>query len=481
MQSSPITGHFGLLAMQPLSPETPTDLSNHSNSTALNSSALPLPLSDAIISTSTPSKTPSARFPALQHVPNPPDLAAWRQRLFDVTGTIRLTAAQFATYFPHVDNIYSHRSTQRYKRKPFVSHYWDCRLKGRPPGTPKSDDPGKRKRKRTARERDLCDVKIKITEYFPGAFMTAAAAAAVATAESGAPADMGIDGGDNPADDELSGHMLTDLDMGAQQQQQQQQALNSGTTASASAASHSAMDNAHVDSAMGPPSGGLLMDWTGLPGERYYTIQRVNGNGGNGKSDGVPGAHKHTLEESDRVKKNSVLRREADLEKERRKVMVSLGWGLNSFLLPFCFSLFAFGVAFAFAFSFAIAPAFATPWENRRGRISERSCYLKLFEGLYMRDSSEDYSKDHSEDAKFLLENFYGRISSKARLCSESSARRLSLSFFYPKGPTTRLLSKRSLISGDPFLIWFPSLILWAPLILDFSCCISHSTDTLWK
>ena len=76
---------------------------------------------------------------------------------------------RFETYFPHIDNVYSHRSTQKYKRKPFVCHYWDCRMKGRPPGTPKSDDPAKKKRKRHARERDLCDVKIKITEYFPGA------------------------------------------------------------------------------------------------------------------------------------------------------------------------------------------------------------------------------------------------------------------------------------------------------------------------
>ncbi|EEH40774.2 hypothetical protein PAAG_02750 [Paracoccidioides lutzii Pb01] len=80
-----------------------------------------------------------------------------------------MSEEEFQTYFPHVDNVYSHRSTQKYKRKLFVSHYWDCRLKGRPPGTPKSRDPSKKKRKRTARERDLCDVKIKITEYFPGA------------------------------------------------------------------------------------------------------------------------------------------------------------------------------------------------------------------------------------------------------------------------------------------------------------------------
>src|ERR1700685_3511432 len=81
---------------------------------------------------------------------------------------------RFQTYFPHVDNVYSHRSTQRYKRKPFISHYWDCRMKGRPPGTPKSEDPSKKKRKRSARERDLCDVKIKITEYFPDAGAEAA-------------------------------------------------------------------------------------------------------------------------------------------------------------------------------------------------------------------------------------------------------------------------------------------------------------------
>jgi hypothetical protein len=34
----------------------------------------------------------------------------------------------------------------------------------------------------------------------------------------------------------------------------------------------------------------------------------VNGNGANGKNDGVSGGHRHTLEESDRVKKNSVQR-----------------------------------------------------------------------------------------------------------------------------------------------------------------------------
>lgn len=141
-----------------------------------------------------------------------------------------------------MDNVYSHRSTQRYKRKPFVSHYWDCRMKGRPPGTPKSDDPNKKKRKRTVRERDLCDVKIKITEYFPGAQIVPEA--------SDAPAGEG--------------------------------------------------------SGLGLLS--LAQPITVEPGQRYWTLQRVNGNGNNGKGDGVAGPHKHTLEKSDDIKKNSVQR-----------------------------------------------------------------------------------------------------------------------------------------------------------------------------
>ena len=61
----------------------------------------------------------------------------------------------------------------------------------------------------------------------------------------------------------------------------------------------------------------------GANGQRFYTIQRVNGNGGNGKGDGVPGPHKHGLEESDRVKKNSIQRHTAKRDKEEKKTQVS--------------------------------------------------------------------------------------------------------------------------------------------------------------
>lgn len=55
------------------------------------------------------------------------------------------------------------------------------------------------------------------------------------------------------------------------------------------------------------------------PARKIYTIQRVNGNGGNGKSDGVAGPHKHTLEESDRVKKNTVIRWMIKNDKDHKK------------------------------------------------------------------------------------------------------------------------------------------------------------------
>lgn len=186
-------------------------------------------------------------------VADPPDLQAWREKLFHVDDIIILTHEQFETYFPHIDNVYSHRSTQRYKRKPFISHYWDCRMKGRPPGTPKSDDPAKKKRKRSARERDLCDVKIKVTEYFP---------------DAGAEAAL-------------------DWDVAA--------AIAAGTAA-----------NAVVST-----------------GQRFWTIQRVNGNGGNGRRDGVAGPHRHTLERSDEIKKSSVQRFVTMRDREAKRPHVS--------------------------------------------------------------------------------------------------------------------------------------------------------------
>ncbi|KAH8591575.1 hypothetical protein B0O99DRAFT_631793 [Bisporella sp. PMI_857] len=214
-------------------------------------------------------------------VVDPPDLQEWRDKLFHVDEAITLSQDEFQTYFPHIDNVYSHRSTQNYKKKPFRSHYYDCRLKGRPPGTKKSDDPNKKKRKRIARERDLCDVKIKVTEYFEGAWQL-----------------MQSDGytGGYDDDDGPPGQSGSNFFGGNNSSQMQQGQFGTGFVQTGIPANH-----------------------PGASGQRWYTIQRVNGNGGNGKGDGVAGPHKHDLAYSDQIKKNTVARFLLAQEKEQKK------------------------------------------------------------------------------------------------------------------------------------------------------------------
>ncbi|KAF2092976.1 hypothetical protein NA57DRAFT_81657 [Rhizodiscina lignyota] len=215
---------------------------------------------------------------------NPPNLQAWRRKLFDIDEVLVLTQDQYQTYFPHVDNVYSHRSTQKYKNRPFVSHYWDCRLKGRPAGTPKSTDPNKKKRKRVARERDLCDVKIKITEYLPGATR-----------------------------EDILQHLSQ------QPQQEGLQRVNSLLTPQQSRATFGSLP-AQWSSSLEPAPIPLTVD--GTIATSFYTIQRVNGSGTAGgvmPAEEGDGRHRHTLEESDRVKKNSVMRHVMKDEKDRKK------------------------------------------------------------------------------------------------------------------------------------------------------------------
>ncbi|MCJ1470792.1 hypothetical protein MMC07_009439 [Pseudocyphellaria aurata] len=268
-------GEFGVLTPHPQLPSQPQ---NHQEALGRLQNEIdlrPVPIHDG--------GTTEGHFSNLKMVPDPPNLEEWRKRLFNVDEMITLTEDEFQTYFPHVDNIYSHRSTQRYKRKPFVSHYWDCRLKGRPPGTPKSEDPNKKKRKRQARERDLCDVKIKITEFFPGAR-----------------AMMGEDMGGSQVERSESNNFYVPGQPGASMQNQPSRGFGM----------------------LGSNDNDIALEPAGSDGSRYYTIQRVNGNGGNGKGDGTAGPHKHSLQESDRVKKNSIARHFLKLEKVKKKTQI---------------------------------------------------------------------------------------------------------------------------------------------------------------
>ena len=167
-------------------------------------------------------------------------------------------------------------------------------MKGRPPGTKKSTDPEKKKRKRVARERDLCDVKIKITEYFDGAELTE---------------QTGLQ---PPPDNSTNGNnFFPQTQMAAQPQL----------------------------AGWGLPQN-APMPQLALPPKKFYTLQRVNGNGGNGKGDGVAGPHKHSLEDSDKVKKNSVVRWMIKQKKDKRKEQVSiLDFSLQLFSQMLHFSL----------------------------------------------------------------------------------------------------------------------------------------------
>lgn len=158
-----------------------------------------------------------------------------------------------------------------------MSHYFDCRLKGRPAGTPKSEDPTKKKRKRSKRERDLCDVKIKITEFMAGATR-----------------------------DDIQAH----LNLQPRSSDFRAEDILARVNAEAMATAQASFDSAT------PPL---------VATKRFYTVQRVNGTGAGGtRGEQICPNHRHTLEESDRIKKNSVLRAEIKkTQKEKLPPVVS--------------------------------------------------------------------------------------------------------------------------------------------------------------
>lgn len=130
----------------------------------------------------------------------------------------------------------------------------------------------------------------------------------------------------------------------------------------------------------------------GATGQRFFTVQRVNGNGANGKNDGVDGGHRHSLEESDRVKKNSVQRYLLKEAKEQKKATAVSSGALRHFPTSFSSPLLSsFSSAVFFRCSAQISIycdsiiAFLTPiltlnrleqWQlktsNRRRRITPR-------------------------------------------------------------------------------------------------------------
>ena len=157
-------------------------------------------------------------------------------------------------------------------------------MKGRPAGTPKSDDPNKKKRKRVARERDLCDVKIKITEFSTGATR-----------------------------EDIQGH----LNLQPRSQDLRAEHILAKVNGHVVATTQPSFDSTIASAVANGESSTAIVPAT----QRFYTIQRVNGTGTGGtRGDQIRPNHKHTLEESDRIKKNSVVRWMA---KPKKKAPVS--------------------------------------------------------------------------------------------------------------------------------------------------------------
>jgi len=229
--------------------------------------------------------------------------------MLTISGILPLTLSASTTLLREF--IRSHRSTQKSKKGPFQTHYYDCRLKGRPPGTPQNQDPNKKKRKRAARERDLCDMKIKVVETIVedgsgvGKTFTIERVRKEGLpqrARIGDPADVGGEG--SAADGQVLEQQLEDvmgLGMGDDLQ------LN---------------DPGAGD---GPHSLGILASNKAVDMDQY----------------GIPGllgeVHRHTLEESDRIKKCTVEREGIKRQKEMKKVQVSLTQppSISSLVIPF--------------------------------------------------------------------------------------------------------------------------------------------------
>ncbi|MCJ1350854.1 MAG: 2,5-diamino-6-(ribosylamino)-4(3H)-pyrimidinone 5'-phosphate reductase [Icmadophila ericetorum] len=98
----------------------------------------------------------------------PPNVAAMRQRLFNVQGKIELKLEEFETYWPFIDNVWvrQHRAgTDKTGR--VTTDYYACRLQ-RPTYTPRNSDKsgpnnpeGKPLRKKQIREGGTCQMRIK--------------------------------------------------------------------------------------------------------------------------------------------------------------------------------------------------------------------------------------------------------------------------------------------------------------------------------
>lgn len=113
---------------------------------------------------------------------NPTDLAAMRQRLFDIDEPIELPVADFEALFSFVDNVWRKMRTGEAQSESTVkTEYYACRLRrgtAQKPHVPRPTPEGKQSRKKRAREDKTCGMTLKVV-YSPGAVQSCTVSRAV--------------------------------------------------------------------------------------------------------------------------------------------------------------------------------------------------------------------------------------------------------------------------------------------------------------
>jgi 2,5-diamino-6-(ribosylamino)-4(3H)-pyrimidinone 5'-phosphate reductase len=96
----------------------------------------------------------------------PPNLASIRQRLFEIEDTVELSPADFATYWPYMDNVWGKQRTGApTKEQGVVTEWYWCRLRksAKPKLQPPKPTPeGKKTRKKRSREDVECAMAVKV-------------------------------------------------------------------------------------------------------------------------------------------------------------------------------------------------------------------------------------------------------------------------------------------------------------------------------
>lgn len=101
---------------------------------------------------------------------NPPDLPAWRRRLFEVIEPITLSPDEFDTYWPYVDNVWVRRQSRDYPT--YRIEYWNCRLQRTwvtkpPPEDQNSTLSQLSRRKQSKRQCGTCDMRLSVQHVTP--------------------------------------------------------------------------------------------------------------------------------------------------------------------------------------------------------------------------------------------------------------------------------------------------------------------------